>query len=108
MSDELRPEYGFDYDKARPNRFADGLQQIERLNMTAENFDRVLILLQEQRPYIVYTIELNSGQRFEIDGPKALAVRDGVAVFMAPGGIPIWFDHESVNQIIGAGAKTEV
>jgi hypothetical protein len=31
-----------------------------------------------------------------------MIVRDGVAVFIAPGGIPIWFDHESVNQIIGA------
>ena len=28
-------------------------------------------------------------------------VRDGVAVFLAPGGIPVWFDHESVNQVIG-------
>jgi hypothetical protein len=33
--------------------------------------------------------------------------RDGVAVFLAPGGVPIWFDHDSVLSIIGdtAGAS---
>jgi len=36
-----------------------------------------------------------------------VVARDGVAVFVAPGGVPIWFDHESVTQIIGetAGAS---
>ena len=33
---------------------------------------------------------------------EAPIVRDGVAVFLAPGGVPVWFDHESVNQVIGA------
>jgi hypothetical protein len=56
----------------------------------------------------VFTVELNGGQRFEVDHPGALVVRDGVAVFLAPGGIPIWFDHESVNQIIGAPANTSI
>jgi len=31
-----------------------------------------------------------------------------VAVFLAPGGVPIWFDHESVNQILGAPANAQV
>jgi hypothetical protein len=31
-----------------------------------------------------------------------MVVRDGVAVFLAPGGRPIWFDHDSVVQVIGA------
>ena len=52
-------------------------------------------------------VELNGGRRFEIDHPTALIIREGVAVFLAPGGIPIWFDHESVNQIIGANASTD-
>ena len=34
--------------------------------------------------------------------------RDGVAVFLAPGGVPLWFDHDSVNQIIGAPLNTEL
>jgi len=74
--------------------------------MTAENFDQVLIALRSVKPYRVFTVELNGGQRFEVDHPNALVVRDGVAVFLAPGGTPIWFDHESVNQIIGAPANT--
>jgi hypothetical protein len=35
-----------------------------------------------------------------------MVVRDGVAVFLAPGGIPIWFDHESVNHIAGTTANS--
>jgi hypothetical protein len=74
--------------------------------MTAENFDSVLQGLRQRQPFHVFTVELNGGQRFEIDQPGALVVRDGVAVFIAPGGVPIWFDHESVNQVIGAPAST--
>ena len=70
--------------------------------MTAENFDNLLRALQERKPFQVFTVELHGGQRFEVDHPTALVVRDGVAVFLAPGGIPFWFDHDSVNQIIGA------
>jgi hypothetical protein len=69
--------------------------------MTAENFERVLTGLTRQTPFRLFTVELHGGQRFEVDHPGALVHRDGVAVFLAPGGIPIWFDHESVNQIIG-------
>jgi hypothetical protein len=35
-------------------------------------------------------------------------IRDVVAVFLAPGGVPMWFDHDSINQIIGAPANTEL
>ena len=70
--------------------------------MTADNFTNVLTSLQQINPYRVFTVELNGGRRFEVDQPGALVVRDGVAVFLAPGGGPIWFDRESVNQIIGA------
>ena len=70
--------------------------------MTSENFDTVLNSLREFRPYRVFTVELNGGMQFKVDLPGALVVRDGVAVFLAPGGGPIWFDHNSVNQIIGS------
>ncbi|HZW32876.1 MAG TPA: hypothetical protein VFF52_19330 [Isosphaeraceae bacterium] len=74
--------------------------------MTAENFDHILNTPAERTPFQVFTAEFNSGRRFEVDHPRALVARDGVAVFLAPGGYPIWFDHESVNQIIGAPAGT--
>lgn len=76
--------------------------------MTAENFDQVLIALRASQPFRVFTVELNGGSRFEVDHPGALVVRDGVAVFLAPGGVPVWFDHDSVDQIVGAPASTSV
>ena len=76
--------------------------------MTAENFDHALRALQEQRPFQIFTIELNGGDRFEIDHPYALVVRDGVAVFVAPGGTPVLFDHDSVNKIIAAPASSSL
>jgi len=76
--------------------------------MTAENFDTVLKFLRDRKPFTMFTVELHGGQRFEVDLPRTLGVRDGVAVFLAPGGVPFWFDHDSVNQIIGATAGTEV
>jgi hypothetical protein len=75
--------------------------------MTADNFDRVLDALRQLQPYRVFTVELHGGRRFEVDHPGALVVRDGVAVFLAPGGITIWFDHDNVSQIIGATAAED-
>ena len=72
--------------------------------MTADNFNTTLEALRQLQPFRVFTVELHGARRFEVDHPGALIVRDGVAVFLAPGGVPVWFDHESVNQIIGAPA----
>jgi hypothetical protein len=74
--------------------------------MTAEEFDRVLRGLASRQPFQVFTVELHGGQRFDVDHPRALVVRDGVAVFIAPGGVPVWSDHDSVNQIISTPAST--
>ncbi len=76
--------------------------------MTAESFEQVLEGLRQIRPFRVFTVELNGGYRFEVDHPGAMIVRDGVAVFLAPGGAPVWFDHQSVNQIVGAPASHEI
>ncbi len=76
--------------------------------MTAENFEQVLNALADRKPFQVFTVELHGGQRFEVDHPRAMVVRDGVAVFIAPGGVPIWFDHDSVNQIVAAPASTSL
>lgn len=76
--------------------------------MTSENFDSILQAFYDRRPFQVFTVELHGGQRFEVDHPRALVFRDGVAVFVAPGGIPVLFDHESVNQFISAPANTRL
>jgi hypothetical protein len=75
--------------------------------MTADNFMVLLERLRSTQPFRVFTVELNGGERFEVDHPGALIARDGVAVFMAPGGVPHWFDHESALKIIGAGNSVE-
>jgi hypothetical protein len=31
----------------------------------------------------------------------AMVVRDGTAVYLAPGGIPAIFDHDGVSQVVG-------
>ncbi len=73
--------------------------------MTAENFTTILEQLRQRQPFQVFTVELHGGRRFEVDHGGAIVVRDGVAVFLAPGGVPIWFDHEDVNEIIGGPSR---
>ena len=73
--------------------------------MTAGSFQNVLDALQQRQPFQVFTVELHGGRRFEVDHSRTMVVRDGVAVFIASGGVPIWFDHDSVNQIIAATAS---
>ena len=74
--------------------------------MTSENFDQILANLLERRPFRMFTIELHGGERFEIDHPRATVVRDGLALFLAPGGTFVRFDYDSVNQIIDASSET--
>jgi hypothetical protein len=76
--------------------------------MTADHFHSVLEGLRGRQPFRLFTVVLHGGRRFEVDDPWALIFRDGVAVFLAPGGVPIWFDHDSVNQIIDAPASTQL
>jgi len=51
-----------------------------------------------------------NGDRFEVDHAEALALRDGLALFAAPGNVPVIFDHEGVSEVIGdlsgRGAET--
>lgn len=68
--------------------------------MTAKNFDRALRALQHRSPFKPFTVEMVSGDRFQVDHPEALVYRDGVAAYVARGGTPLIFDHEGVNQMI--------
>ena len=75
--------------------------------MTADNFMAVMERLRFRQPFKVFTVELHGGERFEVDHPGALIARDGVAVFLAPGGVPHWFDHDSALKFIGAGNEVD-
>ena len=74
--------------------------------MTAEHFQETLEALMSRQPFKRFTIELNTGQRYEIDHPRATAFQDGAGVFLAPGGVPVFFDHESVTQVINSPAHS--
>ena len=74
--------------------------------MTSEHFEQLFEALCGRAPFHPFTVELTGGYRFEVDHPQAMVVRAGVAVFLRPGGVPVWFDHESVTQIVGDIADT--
>lgn len=69
--------------------------------MTADNFDHTLQAFRDRAPFRPFTVVLMSGRQFEVDHPGALVQRDGVAVFVGPGGVPVVFDHEGVEQFVG-------
>jgi hypothetical protein len=69
--------------------------------MEADNFNNTLTAFRRRVPFRQFTVALVNGDRFEVDHGDALVIRDGVAVYIAPGGVPVLFDHEGVNQVIG-------
>ncbi len=69
--------------------------------MESQNFDQTLNAFKRRSPFRPFTVVLVNGDRFEVDFPDALLVRDGVGVFIAAGGVPVIFDHEGVSQFVG-------
>jgi hypothetical protein len=69
--------------------------------MRPETFDETLKAFANRRPYRPFTISLVNGNRFEVDHPGAILIRDGVAVYLAPGGIPVIFDYEGISEVVG-------
>ena len=69
--------------------------------MDLETFDAAIRAFKHRAPFRPFTVSLVNGDRLEVDRPDALAVRDGVGMFVGPGGIPSIFDHEGVAQVIG-------
>jgi hypothetical protein len=74
--------------------------------MTSDHFEQLLAALLDRSPFRPFTVELVNGERFEVDFPRAMVVRDGVAVYLQPGGVPVWFDHEGVANVLGDIAGT--
>ncbi len=69
--------------------------------MNSGNFDQTLAAFKSRNPFKPFTVALVNGDRFEVDHRDALVVRDGVAIYIASGGVPVIFDHEGVSQFIG-------
>ena len=69
--------------------------------MDPGQFERSLRAFQRQTPFRPFTVALVNGDRFQVDHPEALVLRDGIAVFIAAGGVPTLVDHTSVSQVQG-------
>jgi hypothetical protein len=69
--------------------------------MDRETFDATIRTFKHRAPFRPFTVSLINGERLEVDHPDALAVRDGVGMFVGPGGIPSIVDHEGVAQVVG-------
>jgi hypothetical protein len=67
----------------------------------ADHFDHTLNALKRRTPFRPFTVALVNGDRFEVDHADALVVREGVAVYIGAGGVPVLFDHEGVSQFVG-------
>jgi hypothetical protein len=77
--------------------------------MDRDTFNSTIRAFKHRSPFQPFTIAMVNGDRFEVDHPEALAVRDGMALFAAPGNVPVIFDHEGVSQVVGdlAGHPSE-
>lgn len=73
--------------------------------MDRETFDSTIRTFKQRTPFHPFTLSLVNGERLEVDHPEAIVVRDGVGLFVGPGGVPAVFDHEGVAQIVGELAE---
>jgi hypothetical protein len=69
--------------------------------MRAEQFDSTVRALVERRPFRPFTIVQMNDDNYQFDYPLAITMRDGFAMHLAPGRIPVFMDHDGVSQIIG-------
>jgi hypothetical protein len=69
--------------------------------MDRKKFTETMLAFRRRTPFKPFTVAMVNGNRYEVDFPDALAIREGVAIFAGPGGVPVFFDHESVSEVIG-------
>ena len=69
--------------------------------MDRETFTATIRANRNRTPFKPFTVALVNGDRYEVDRPEILALGEGFAVLVAPGNVPVFFDHEGVSQVIG-------
>ena len=69
--------------------------------MDRETFTETIRAFRNRQPFKPFTVALVHGDRYEVDRPEVLALGEGLAVLVAPGNVPVFFDHEGVSQVIG-------
>jgi hypothetical protein len=78
--------------------------------MDRETFTGTMRAFRNRTPFRPFTVALVNGDRYEVDRPEVLALGDGMAVLVAPGNVPVFFDSEGVSQVIGdlSGHKADM
>ena len=69
--------------------------------MDRETFIETVRAFRNRTPFRPFTVALVNGDRYEVDRPGILALGEGIAILVAPGDVPVFFDHEGVSQVIG-------
>ena len=69
--------------------------------MDRETFTKTIRAFRNRTPFKPFTVVMVSGNRYEVDFPDALAVRDGLAIFVVPARVPVFFDNEGVSEVVG-------
>ncbi len=78
--------------------------------MDRATFAETIQAFRNRTPFRPFTVALVNGDRYEVDRPEIIAIGEGIAILVAPGDVPVFFDHEGVSQVIGdlsgRGAET--
>lgn len=69
--------------------------------MDRETFTETIRAFRNRTPFKPFTVVTVSGSRYEVDFPEALALREGLGIFVGPGRVPVFFDNEGVSEVIG-------
>ena len=69
--------------------------------MDRETFTETIRAFRNRTPFKPFAVVTVSGSRYEVDFPEALALREGLGIFVGPGRVPVFFDNEGVSEVIG-------
>jgi hypothetical protein len=67
--------------------------------MERDKFDSKLRSLKAAIPFCRFSVKMVNGDQIDVDCADALAVRDGIAFFLKPSGVPVWIEHECVTHL---------
>lgn len=74
---------------------------IGEAEMDRDTFTETIRAFRSRTPFKPFTVATNAGNRYEVDHPEAIIVREGLAIFVGPGRVPVFFDNEGVSEVIG-------
>jgi hypothetical protein len=69
--------------------------------MDRDTFTETIKAFKQRTPFQPFTVATVGGNRYEVDFSDAIVVRDGLAIYVGPGRVPVIFDYDGVSEIIG-------